>query len=157
MQLTYPTVFKQLIFVAVAADRVVRVLRDLHDVYYASHRAPQLLLGIPRKCPREERRGSIHSFVNLVCRSDVHTPQNLVSLGLQVHCDKLPTPGNVVDIPSCGSKAAAERNAIEALDICHRLSEEGASGLRILSELQRRHLATTVPVLEKAVYMQSMD
>jgi hypothetical protein len=79
---------------------------------------------------------------------------------LQVHHDNLPTPGNVVHIRGCDTEADAETKAVEALEICHSLSEQGVSGPRLVSELQRRglcHIQASVSASEQAVCMQSMD
>lgn len=81
-------------------------------------------------------------------------------MSLQVHHDNLPTPGNVVNIQGCATEEEAEGKAIDALLVCHRLSEQGISGPRVVAELQRRGLCS-IPLestsQERAACMQSMD
>lgn len=78
-----------------------------------------------------------------------------------MHHENLPTPGNVVNLLGCDTEAAAELRAVEALEVCHSLSEQGVSGPRLVSELHRRNLCRVMapgpPASEQAICMQSMD
>jgi hypothetical protein len=81
--------------------------------------------------------------------------------GYALHHDNLPAPGNVGVRRHCGDADAAEAQAIEALEVCHKLSEQGVCGSRVMVGLCRRGLLDCPPCMlsaaDKPVPLRSLN